>query len=48
MLTFLQKILVLHLNDIPTRLLSQSKEEVDKKEIQKVQRPKKMLQYYHV
>lgn len=32
-LTFLQEILVLHLNDIPTGLFSQSKDVVDKKEI---------------
>lgn len=31
MLTFLQEILVLHLNDIPTGLFGQSKDVVDKK-----------------
>lgn len=44
-LTFLQEISVLHLNDIPTRLFGQSKEEVDKKEIQEVQRPQKERQH---
>lgn len=45
MLTFLQEILVLHLKDIPTGLVSQSKDGVGEKEIPKVQRPEKVLQY---